>query len=137
MSSSKVKLLGIAFDKNLNFKSHIENICCKANKIKTIFRIRSFLTLSHAKVLAKAYILSNFRYCPLAWMFFGKCSNNVIMKTHHRCLRTIFNTERKAYRDLLHINDKIDIHTQNFQILMTEIYRCLNKIKSTLHMGLL
>ena len=30
-SSSTVELLGITLDKNLSFKSHIENICCKAN----------------------------------------------------------------------------------------------------------
>ena len=63
-SSSTVELLGITLDKNLNFKSHIENICCKVNKI-ALFRIRSFLTLEQAKVLAEAYILPNFRYCPL------------------------------------------------------------------------
>ena len=28
---STVELLDITLDKNLNFKSHIENICCKAN----------------------------------------------------------------------------------------------------------
>ena len=59
-SSSQVELLSITLDKNLNFKSHIENICCKANnKIKALFRIRSFLTLEQAKVLAEAiYIIA-------------------------------------------------------------------------------
>ena len=37
-SSSTVELLGITLDKNSNFKSHIENIYCKANKkIKALF----------------------------------------------------------------------------------------------------
>ena len=37
-SSSTVKLLGITLGKNLNFRSHIENIDCKANnKIKALF----------------------------------------------------------------------------------------------------
>ena len=128
-SSSTVELLGITLDKNLNFKSHIENICCKANKkIKAIFRIRDFLTLEQTKVLAEAYIFSNFRYCPLVWMFRGKYSNKLIMKTHYRCLRAIYNTQTKTYRDLLRINTKINIHTQNIPILMTKFYKCLNKI---------
>ena len=39
---------------NLNFKSHIDNICCKANnKVKALFRIRSFLTLEQAKVFGR------------------------------------------------------------------------------------
>ena len=68
--SRTVELLGITLDKNLDFKSHIENICSKANnKINALFRIQSFLTLEQVKVLAEAHILSNFRYCPLVWMF--------------------------------------------------------------------
>ena len=79
-SSSTVELLNITLDKNLNFKIHIENICCKANnKIKALFRIRSLLTLEQVKLLAEAYILSNFRYCPLVWIFCGKYRNNLIM----------------------------------------------------------
>ena len=123
-------LLGITLDKNLNFESHIENICCKANKkLKALFRIQSFLTLEEAKVLAEASILSNFRYCPLVWMFCGKCSNNLIMQTHYRRLRAIYNTQAKTYRYLPRINGKIDIHRQNIEILMIEM--------STLNMGLL
>ena len=49
-SSSKVELLCITLDKNLNFKTHIENMFCKANKIKVLFRIRNFLTLEQTKV---------------------------------------------------------------------------------------
>ena len=79
-SSSTVELLSITLDKNLNIKSHIKNICYKANnKIKALFRFRSFLTLEQAKVLAEAYILSNFRYWPLVWIFCETCSNNLIM----------------------------------------------------------
>ena len=53
-SSRTVELLGITLYKNFDFKSDTENICGKANnKIKTLFRIRSFLTLEQAKVLAE------------------------------------------------------------------------------------
>ena len=81
-SSGTVELL----DKNLHFKSHIENIYCKGNnKIEALFQIRSFLMLEQAKVLADAYILSNFRYRSLFWMFCGKCSNNLTMESHYLC----------------------------------------------------
>ena len=126
-SSSTVERLGTILDKNLNFTSYIENICSKANnKIKPLFRIRSFPTLEQSKVLEEVYILSNYRYCPLVLTFYRKCSNNLIMKIHHQWLPAIYNTQIKTYRDLLHINGKVDIHTQN--ILMTEIYKCLNII---------
>ena len=73
----RVELLGITPDKNINFKRHIQNICHKANsKTKALFRIRKLLNLEQAKILVEAYISSNFRYCPLIWMFCSK-----IMKT--------------------------------------------------------
>ena len=81
-----------------------------------------------SKDLSRSIVLSIFRYCPLAWIFCGKCSNNFIMKIHYRCLRAFYDTKTKTFRDLLCINGKIDIHTQNIQVLMTEIYICLNEI---------
>ena len=77
-SSDTVELLGITLDKNINFKRHTLNICHKANnKTKALFRIRKFLNLEQAQVLAGAYISSNFRYSPLIWMFYGKISDNL------------------------------------------------------------
>ena len=88
-SPDTVELLGITPDKNINFKRHIQNICHKAsNKTKALFRIRQFLKLKQAQVLAESYISSNFRYCPLIWMFYGKMSDNLIVETHYRTLRT-------------------------------------------------
>ena len=101
-SSDTVELLGITLDKNINFKQHIQNICRKANsKTKTLLRIRKFLNLEQAQVLAEAYISSNFRYCPLIWMFCGKMSDNLIVKTHYRTLRAIYDTQTRSYEELL------------------------------------
>ena len=50
ISSNKVDLLGVALEKNINFKSHIENICGKANNKIALFRFRNFRTLEQAKV---------------------------------------------------------------------------------------
>ena len=95
-SSDTVELLGITLDKNINFKRHIQNICRKANnKTKALLRIRKFLNLEQARVLAEAYISSDFRYCPLIWMFCGKKSDNLIVKTHYRTLRAIYDTQTR------------------------------------------
>ena len=78
-SSDTVELLGITLDKNINFKRHIQNICRKTNnKTKALLRIRKFLNLEQAQVLAEANVSSNFRYCPLIWMFCGKMSDRDI-----------------------------------------------------------
>ena len=128
-SSDTVELLGITLDKNINFKRHIQNICRKANnKTKAFLLIRKCLTLEQGQVLAEAYISSNFRYCTLIWMFCGKMSDNLIVKTHYRTLRAIYDTQTRSYEELLHLSGKKKIHTQNLQILMVEVYKCLNNI---------
>ena len=128
-SSDTVELIGITMDKNINFKRHIQNICHKANtKTKALLRIRKFLNLEHAQVLAEAYISSNFRYCPLIWIFCRKMSDNLIVKTNYRTLRAIYDTQTRSYEELLHLSEKKKIYTQNLQILMVEVYKCLNNI---------
>ena len=104
-SSDAVKLLGITLDKNINFKRDIQNICRKANnKTKALLRTRKFLNLEQAQVLAEANISSNFRYCPLIWMSCGKMSDSLIVKTHYRTLRAIYDKQSRAYGELLHLN---------------------------------
>ena len=111
-SSDTVELLGITLDKNITFKRHIQNVCRKANnKTKTLLRIRKFLNLDQAQVLAKTYISSNFRYCPLIWMFSSKMSDNLIVKTHYKTLRAIYDTQTRSYEEILHLSGKKKIHT--------------------------
>ena len=106
-SLDTIELLGITLNKNINFKRHIQNICHKGNnKTKALFRIRKFLNLEQAQVLAEAYISANFRYCPLIWMFCGKMSDNLIVKTHYRILRAIYDTQTRSYEELLHLSSK-------------------------------
>ena len=50
-SSNTAELLGVILDTTVNFKSHIENMCCN-NKIRALFRDKNFLSLNQANVLA-------------------------------------------------------------------------------------
>ena len=58
-------------------------------------------------------------------MFCGKMSDNLIVKTHYRTLRAIFDAQTRSYEELRDLSGK-KIHTQNLQILMVEVYKCLN-----------
>ena len=69
----EVELLGITIDNKLSFSSHIKKICKNANnKLCAIIRLRNYLSLSQTKLLINSYVLSNFSYCPLLWMFCQK-----------------------------------------------------------------
>ena len=65
--------MGITIDNDHKFKMHIEDLCKKASyRIHALWRIREYLTVDKAKILANPFIDSQFDYAPLIWMFAGK-----------------------------------------------------------------
>ena len=68
--SKSVKLLGITIDKELKFDKHIDQVCLKANKkLNVLSRMQNFLSAKKRKVIFNSFIESQFKYCPLIWMF--------------------------------------------------------------------
>ena len=62
-SSAEVTLLGIKIDKQLKFKRNIEELCRKAAyKLHALRRIRKYVTVEKAKLLANTFINSQFTY---------------------------------------------------------------------------
>ncbi len=60
------RLLGIDIDRGLSFKTHILNICKKANtKLTVLRRYCRFLTFDKRRTLFKAFVESQFSYCPI------------------------------------------------------------------------
>ena len=81
------KMLGLTIDNKLDFGIHINNICKVASvKIKGLGRIRNKLNLSQAKILYNSFILSQFNYCCLVWMFCSKTLQNKINQIQKRAL---------------------------------------------------
>ena len=69
-SSSTEKLLGIKIDSDLTFDEHISSICNKvAKKINVLSRLVNYMSLDKRRMVMKAFIESQFNYCPLIWMF--------------------------------------------------------------------
>ena len=69
-NSREIELLGIAIDNQLKFKKHIENLCKKASlKLHALRRTHKFLMIEKARILANAFINSQFNYTPFIWMF--------------------------------------------------------------------
>ena len=72
-----VKLLGVTIDNRLNFNGHVTNIHMKANqKFHALKRIAKYLDSHKLSILMKAFIESQFKYCPLTWMFRSRQLNN-------------------------------------------------------------
>ena len=128
-SSECVKLLGVSIDSGLTFYPHIQDICSKASsKIKTILRIRSFLSQDQADLLFNSFVLSSFKYCPLIWMFCSKLAHNLLKNTHHRALKAKQNSLNLDYDEILTRTDCKSIHDQNLELMLVEVYKSVNNI---------
>ena len=67
--TSQVKLLGGEIDK-LNFEQHIHRICKLAkNQLNIFITLKCFIGFHERKVLVNSFVLSNFSYCTLIWIF--------------------------------------------------------------------
>ena len=93
-SSSTEKLLRIQIDSDLTFDEYISSICNKvAKKINVLSRLVNYMSLDKRRMVMKAFIESQFNYCPLIWMFHSRTLNNKINRLHERALRiVIFNS---------------------------------------------
>ena len=128
-ATNTVKLLGITIDHKLSFSLHVEAICKQASqKTNALLRIRKYLSLDKASLLFKAYVFSNFFYCPLIWMFCSKASHNLINKVHRRALCALYFRFDLDLPELLKLDGSLTIHTKHLQTLMTEVFKCLNKL---------
>ena len=89
-ASSHEKLLGVTIDSKLKSESHIKELCLKVDKKnKVLCHMSSSMSLEKRRTLIKAFIESQFNYCPLIWMLRSRALNNKINHIHERALRTI------------------------------------------------
>ena len=128
-SSTEVMLLGVKIDKQLKFKSHIEELCRKAAyKLHALRRIRKYLTVEKAKLLANAFINSQFTYAPLIWMFAGKSSIAKICKIHFRTHQVGYNSYDESYHDLSNFSNDVSNHQRHLRFLAIQVYKSLVNI---------
>ncbi len=77
-SSSSVRNLGVLFDSNLSFESHVSSICKTAFfHLKNISKLRPMLSTSNAEILINAFMTSRLDYCNA---LLGRCSARLINK---------------------------------------------------------
>ena len=114
--SKEVEILGIMLDRNMNFLTHIKNICRKAGKkLSALLRISCYLSQGKKVLLYKSMIKSQFNYRPILRMFCSRHSNNVINKVHERGLRLTYRDEARDFQQILREQNEIKIHQRNLQ----------------------
>ena len=74
----------------------------------------------------KAFIESQFGYCPLIWMFCGKNLNNRINHLYERPLRIVYNDYESSFQELLELDNSVSIHHRNIRLLEIELFKVKN-----------
>ena len=127
--SKSVKLLGINIDNKLDFNKHVSTICNKVSlKLHALARISHLMSTDKLKLIMKAFIESQFSYCPLIWMFHSRTLNNRINRLHERALRIAYKDTKSSFEKLLELDHSVCIHHRNLQKLATEIFKVKNNI---------
>ena len=126
-SSQREILLGINLDSELKFEDHVNFICKKASqKLYALARIAPFMDLKQRRNIMKAFVESQFGYCPLIWMFHSRGLNNKINRIHERALRITYKDKSSTFQELLEKDNSVSIHHRNIQKLAIEIYKVLH-----------
>ena len=127
------KLLGIFIDSKLTFENHISRLCEKASqKIHALSRILPFIDFHKKRTLMKAFIMSQFNYCPLIWMMHSRKIENFINRIHERALRLVYGDKNASFEELLERDSSVSIHQRNLQCLAIEMFKILKGFAPTI-----
>ena len=125
-NSESEKLLGVYFDNDLRFNTHVSKLCkTVGNKLHALARISNFMGLSKRKTMMNAFITSQFNYCPLIWMCHSRNLNTRITRIHERALRIVYKDYDSSFNTLLEKSGSVTIHHKNIQLLATEMYKVI------------
>ena len=127
-NSNNKKLLGINLNNRLGFDSHVANICSRVRKkLHALARISQYMSIHKRRMTMKAFIASEFGYCPLVWMFHSRKLNSRVNKLHERTLRIVYQQDyASSFTELLEKDNAATIHNRNIQLLATELFKVKN-----------
>ena len=126
--SPVVKNLGIRLDESLTFKNQVN--CVKSScflKLRSIVRIKSFLTIKQMSILVQSVVISSLDYCNALYFGTSKSICNQLQVIQNRACRIIFGlkkrdsvVEKMKSLHWLRINERIV-----FKVLLL-VYKCAN-----------
>ena len=90
------------------------------------------MNLAQRRSIMKAFICSQFGYCPLVWIFHSRKINSRINSLHEDALRVFYRDYKATFPVLLSTDKSVTIHQKNLQLLATEIFKTKNELNPKL-----
>ena len=128
-ATSTMKILGIHIDSKLNFNGHIAFLCTKAGRqLNVLQRMRGSLDYVSKMAIYDSFIISNFNYCPVVYMFTSKSSLNKLENIQKRALRFVCNDFVSNYSELLEKCGSQGVKRMTLRCMAIEAYKCVNNM---------
>ena len=126
-STDSITILGVIVDNKLNFNYHIYTLCAKAGKqLNALQRLGKSLDKDSKLVIYKSFIMSNFNFCPVVWMFTSKSSLNRLEDIQRRALRFVLYDYDSCYENSLTAASVPGIRINLLRCLAIEVFKCVN-----------
>ena len=98
-TASKVKRFWVEINYKLNLEQYVNWICKSAvNQLNALIILKRFLGFHERKALVNSFVLSNFNYLTLVWMFASSKSLTKIENLYKRALRFMPENYSSAYK---------------------------------------
>ena len=96
--------------------------------INVLQRVRGSLDYVSKMVIYNNFIISNFNYCPVVWMFTSKSSLNKLENIQKRALRFVCNDFVSNYSELLGKCGSQRVKLMTLRCMSIEVYRCVKNM---------
>ena len=121
-----IDLLGVNIDKNLQFNSHVKNICTKVSiQVNVISRFRKIVPTAVKCKLYKAFIVPYFRYCSAVSHFCGARNRDKLENPNKRALRIVLDEKSLHYQELLNKFNSSDLYGIRCQDMMKTVFQTI------------
>ena len=113
----------------MSFNTHVNSLAAKAGaQLSALTRIKRFLDQDSKLTLAKTFITSHFRYCPVVWHFCGRGNTVKLENIQKRALSLVFSLSDSDYNVLLSKANLTTLELTRQKCLLSEVYKSFNKL---------
>ena len=106
--AKNVKFLGIYYEENMSFKSHINHLVQRLSRTSAlIYQLKDFVPTFVLKTIYNAHVASLLNYCNIIWS--GACQTTLLplIRITKRIIRNIFHSDFLAHANPLFREQKI------------------------------